>query len=405
MIKNILLLLLIITFLAAGQIKTFLPFIWIFNSVNLAIIALVLASHFLKVKIKNGYITLALIVLITSYVTAASLIIKSRSEINLMEPIDKSYRSDEMIFLKTYYLTKMGSSYYSAFQSAYSLDFRFQHAPGDVFAWRTPVVFYLWKLIAASGEEIRILFVIFSASSLVAAYLISAKFTNFKIALFSCYLLIPYFLDALGETFFLFTEWWALFFFIFGLACYFYNRKNLAYLFLVICVLTRELFIFPVLFIFLARLFKKDYSPIIPLALISIFYLIHAKYVIQATNQTQFNISGRLHPFSKELLLNVLAHSTRIYYWSIARIGTFFAPVAMVGLLITFLKKERNFSQIAIATSSFALLLGLSPFLGTADFTSRTFSDYWGITFMPLAIIFAPTIFNFFNSGKKRDTK
>lgn len=298
------------------------------------------------------------------------------------EPMPNQYRSDEFVFLRTFYLLKEGENYYAAFNKSVTQDIRGGYLAKDVFAWRLPTVFYFWALFASTGFGIGILFIILSSLTLICVYRITGN-------ILSPVILAPYYLDAYYyQTSFLFTEWWGLFFFIFGLASLLNNHKKFAIIFLSLSILTRELFIIPVIFMTIVSfIFKKNRLIFLKIFfMFLVFYSVHYTLVQnQPVLESQRDIFSRIHFFSIKQFQHEIAFSMRQYPLLNFRLPLIIAASTPVILFIKFLLAKKI--KYLYLLSSISLLF-LTPFSG------NIYNDYWGITFMPLSLAFFPLVFS-----------
>lgn len=298
------------------------------------------------------------------------------------KPMPKQYRSDEFVFLRTFYLVKEGINYYTAYNDSVRQNSSGQYAYKSVFEWRLPTVFYFWALFASNGLGIGILFIILSSLTLICVYKITEN-------ILSPIILAPYYLDAYYyQTSFLFTEWWGLFFFIFGITSLLNNHKKLTIIFLSFSILTRELFIIPIIFMTLISfLFKKN--RLIFLKILFIFLVFYSVHFALVQNQdvlaSQRNIFSRIHPFNFKQFQHEIAFSMRQYPLLNFRLPLIIAISTPLILFIKYLlSKKLKYLYLLSAIS----LLFITPFSG------NIYNDYWGITFMPLCLAFFPLVFS-----------
>lgn len=200
------------------------------------------------------------------------------------EPADKSYIADELDYLKTFYLLKKGSGYYQArYEAQKNIAGKEEERvwTKDIWGWRLPFVFYFWKLFAKNGLGIFNLFIILSACFFLSSYLIVKKFVKNNFALLSTVILLPYFLNAIKSTSFLFIAWWGMFFFAFGLMFFYYNHLFLSSFFFILAVISREHFIIPLASMFvLSVIFKKSKLVfLIPIIAFFLMILLHVHNV------------------------------------------------------------------------------------------------------------------------------
>lgn len=393
----------ILFLLFLGLIKPLNPLIQIANLAYASLLgSFVISTQFFKIKLlqKTTLILVSLLLLI--YTIAATILSNELKNTQLKEPVNEKYEIDTQIFLKTYYLMEKGQGYYRAFASAFILDSRFEQVPKDSYAWRFPTTFYFWKLVAQNGYQIRIIFLTLSVMSLFCSYLLVKKFVPPPIALLSPYLTMPYFLSGVLSHSFLFIEWWGLFFFIFGLTFLFYNKRNISVFFLIVSVLCRELFIFPALVILIIDFLSRRKILHFATFLISsaAFWVLHLINISNSIGQANIAPQSRIHNFNFDLLLSVLSFSTGLFTHDFL-IGVLFLVITTIGLArLRLQRKDKAKMLLFFASASVFILFLLTPIIGTAG-TEKGISFYasfWGITFVPLAIIFSPTIL----SGSKK---
>lgn len=400
--------LLILAFLLLVQVQPLnntVKFLSIFN-IFIVVAFFVFQQRFLKNLLHKKAIFLVLI-LIASYIFSAKSIAAGLNNTTTSEPINKGYVSDEKDFLKIFYYMREGQNYYQAGALAFIYDARYNRAPTDLYSWRLPTAFYIWKFMAADGNGIIDLFIFFSSLSLLAAFLIIKRFVAEEFAIFSPLALMPYFLNAFASTSFLFIEWWSLFPFLFALAFIFNRRISVGVCFLVLSVFVRELMIVPALGISLIFLFKsRKLAPLlIILCSFLIFMFLHGFFIETNLNSVISYSPRQFHFLDKGYLLHILAFSTEFYSLAKFRIGILFTIIASVGFLITFMllrgKKDKSLVMIGVMASLSLFLT--TPFINTSS--EGFYSDYWAIIIIPLFMIFSPLIFNIVPFLRKANTK
>lgn len=312
------------------------------------------------------------------------------------EPKDKTYFTDEMKYLKNYYLMKKGAGYYqSHYQASKNLGGEKDRIwKRDFWGWRLPFVFYFWKLFTKSGGGILNLFILLSSLSLTSSYFIAKKFIRTKLAPLAPLMLFPYFLNAIKSTSFLFITWWGLFFFIFGLLFFYYHQLALATLFFTFAVISREHFIIPLIFMLFFSIIYKKQKLVFLIPIISFFLMIfvHAYNVSSLISlETSLGISKRFASINKNLLLATLAFSTNSYLLVNLRPSLIWLIFSLMGLgYLFYLSKSKYFSLISL--SSFLPLFLSLTFIGKS-----VWQDYWGAMYVPLMAIFSLTIFKILN--------
>lgn len=229
------------------------------------------------------------------------------------------YTTDMRAFLKTYYLMKKGENYYPAFVKGVS------GAEGtgyelDIGGWRETFIFYFWKTLAPNGGYIYLLAVCCFSLNLLAAYTIARQFLPDKIALFSPFLLYPYFHFPLIDLTYMQVEWWAMSFFIWGLAFYFSTKKNYSGIFFALSLATRELFVFSIASFLVIKLTRKHFRSfffvILPLLCFFVFYVIIYLPNLLPYKTVFLRIAGHSN---WHMVNKALAYSSWSYYLGIFR--------------------------------------------------------------------------------------
>jgi hypothetical protein len=306
----------------------------------------------------------------------------------LTEPPFKTYNSDEMSFLKTFYLIEKGENYYLAFKHSRENFASGNYLQADVFTWRLPTAFYLWNICCETGHNILTFFIFMSFLLLILIYLIMQKIIG-NWALLSPILFLPYLYDTLTyKTAFLFTEWWAVFFFFIGLFGLSRNLSYIAILAFTISILTREIFIVPISVMFLYTLFirKNRRLFLIPIVIGLLFYFIHSQNIFSLIgSRGNFHFFDRFHDYKIENLQTMISFSMKAYVLAGLKTHYLFLGVGLISLLIgVFLKKDYLLNYIAISIFSFLITL---PIIAVKE------NDYWGIMFVPLILMCIPLIF------------
>lgn len=398
--KNFVVLTFVLAFLLIGVPKAVRPEILVINLLDIFVVLFV-TWRSLRGDVKS-LTFLALACLILSYLASAYFVIKEFCPCDLSEPKSEAYRSDESDYLKTFYLMERGGGFYVAHRQALILDQRFLDFKGDVASWRFPTIFYFWKVVANSGTSIRFSFLVLSSICLVSVYFLMKRFMG-VIGLLSVYLLIPYFLGSFTDKSFLFIEWWALMFLIFGLTLLVYNKRLLAYLAFVFCAMTRETFLVSVAsIVFWDTLVRKRFLlTFLTIGVFALFFLFHLE------NLGNFSVwapMSRLHTLNKGLILNVFAFSGRMYEFAFLRQSLILTLLAVVGIIYNFIiyLKRKDVSTSPLLLLAFVPMVIFASFFGTIvhEAGREFYSDYWGISFVPVAIIFAPLFLRIFLSTK-----
>lgn len=320
----------------------------------------------------------------------ATPVIKTYFDIDISkEPQIKTYHGDGMSFLKTYFLMEKGNNYYIAFKIARDNFASGNSFSGDTFTWRMPTVFYIWNFFTSSAEQILTLFLFLTILSFISIYLLLKKISTKLLALFGSLLLIPYFYDALVyKASYLFVEWWGLFFFIFGLTALFYKYPKIAVGVFFLAVVTRELFIIPILSLYIFCLLTKKESKIflIPILGFIAVYVLHIINISQIVGRadTGLSVIGRVHGYDILSLQKTVSFSMRYYIIDNFKVHYLLGLAGLISLIVNSLVKEQTL-YLLVSVLSLIIIL---PFIAVSD------NDYWGILIMPWLIMSVPLIFN-----------
>lgn len=319
--------------------------------------------------------------------------------INLSEPFNKRYHSDELSFLKTFYLMEHGKDYYTSFKLARENLAGEIELNADTFTWRSPTIYLIWSLFLNNGVQIFITFVFLSLVSLGCSFLIIRKISNAKIGIVSASLLALYFIDTLFyKTAFLFTEWWGVLFIIFAFTALVYKHNVLTTILLTLAVLTREILVIPVLMLLILEIIlrrKVFLIYLIPVIAFGIFYLFHVYFITNLLNKpSNFTLLERFHNFEWPNLQRMISFSMRRLV--IFNLKTHYL-IFILGIIspIVYLLFEYRHKKEVLALWMFILIqVGLFPLISVYE------NDYWGIMFMPLIIILAPIFLVIFKKDR-----
>ena len=317
----------------------------------------------------------------------------------LNEIPQEHYQTDMASYLKTYYLLKENKPFYPSFADPIK-DRLEGHYPGEIWGWKQPFLFYLWRIVPGRGSSILYLLGVFFALDLIAAYFIAKKFIPGWQALLSPFLLYPYFHYPLVSDTALQVEWWAVSFFIWGLTAYLYDKKLLAGILFAICLAVRELFAIPILFLLLINILKKDYKGFIKLALptavvfIPYYIFFHTANVLnfESSNSITQSLLRTNAASGWHLVRTTLAFGSWSYALYLIRPFILMLLFTTVFLFFAIIKtKNKN----KIKQKYIALLASFLPFflislkLPMLD----AWHDYWGIYYIPLLLIATPIVF------------
>lgn len=311
------------------------------------------------------------------------------------------YTTDMRAFLKTYYLMKNGENYYPAFAKGVS------GAEGtgfglDIGGWREPFIFYLWKYLTVDGSQIYFLSIIFFSINLLASYSIARQFLPEKTAILAPLLLWSYFHYPMVDLTYMQMEWWAMSFFLWGLAFYFSTKKNYSGIFFALSLATRELFIFSIATIMVIKLSRRHFRSfvliLLPLLCFFVFYVLvyipnlipYETVFLRTAGYSDLHMINRALAYSSwsyllgiyRPLIILFALTTTIAIWRVIR-GTH--SVETIRLMATYLP----FSAVI--------------FLAAGSGRMTMWNDYWGIYIIPALLTVTPIILFQATPGKLQE--
>lgn len=306
------------------------------------------------------------------------------------EPIEKTYRSDEISYLKTFYLMEKGQNYYTAHQQARADLIGAGNLKKDIFTWRLPTIFYFWKILANNGDGIFVIFIFLLLNFLMSIFYLIKNFSNKLGGLVSVLLILPYVFDLLSyKTAFLFIEIWAVIFLIIGLSLISSKRYIESTILFTMAVSTRELMVIPLLICLIIAFAKKEVKyPFI----ISLFFfvMIMGFHYLKIQNMQLPSASGslfsRFHGFSLTNLQQMSSFLMRRYVLFGYKTHYLIILLGLIALLVNLkLNKSKFYLYFFGSVSSLLILL---PVISVKE------NNYWGILFIPLIIISIPLILN-----------
>lgn len=300
--------------------------------------------------------------------------------------------TDMTTYLHVVNKIKAGEGFYPAF--AESVKGQLGAMPSELWTWKQPLIFFLWKYFPGGSMSIVNLALVMFSLVFVASYLIGRKFLSPIAALLCPYMIWPYLTYPFVEQTILQVEWWGLCFLFYGLAAYFYERRLLAGIFFGLCLGVRELFIIPIFFIILADLLnRRFYATVkISIVIVAIFlplYLFHLLSISQFQNVSDILFdSVRSGSTSGWITVRpTLSYNS----WSYALIN--FRPFLILMFLNTILLII-NMVRVKKVNDLTLLSIFLPFFLISFKLGSDLWHDYWGIYYVPLMLMVTPISIN-----------
>ena len=154
-----------------------------------------------------------------------------------------TYNNDPGTFLKMYQFLENDVNYYEGLIVAHKGRFAQSSEPTDLWGFRMPTIFYIWKFLPGGGISIYFFYLLLASGVIYFSYLMARKYLPSNLAVLSPYLLFPYLHFAGRDQMLLETEWWSFCFFVVGLYFLIIKNKLLSAALLSLSVLVRELYV------------------------------------------------------------------------------------------------------------------------------------------------------------------
>lgn len=354
--------------------------LWVFGSIK--------GPAFFKRFSNFAVCVLILAFLISSWATSATL----RAMLSRNLPL-YTYNNDPGVFLKTYQLVEDNVNYYDAFLTSVEGTFERHVSPTDIWAWRLPTIFIIWKILpGTTAMSIYFLYLVLASSVLFCAAKIGEKYLGKGLGILSAYLVFPYLHFGARDQMILVTEWWGVLFFVIAMYLIAYKKDFWTIMFLTLAVLVRELFVIPICLMFLYSLFwdrKKVFIFLIPILAFLLLFLFHLTMVNYYIDSWSTLLAPRTVPFGSLLVMQTLAFGSWEYLLFKFRPFWFFFFLAIVGTIFLVKKVKKNVGVLMFASFA-ALPISFLKIGGVPD------NDYWGIMYLPQVLILAPLSLGWF---------
>jgi len=298
-----------------------------------------------------------------------------------------TYNNDPGVMLETYQLMENGTGYYDAFAFSQKGRFGMQIVPADIWGWRLPTLFEIWKVLPGkSGLNIYLLYLVLACSFFYCSYLLSRRYLPEKLATIPSYLVFPYLHFAARDQMLLETEWWSVI--VFFIAVFFTIRRRfvLATLLFSLTVMIREVYILPLGLMFIYSIMKRrDLIPVflIPLFAFWVIFLFHIGFVSRYIDVWGTIFSPRVIANGFFFVQQTLAFASWEYLLFAFRPFWWFLVAALAGCWLIYKRFDK--------TEAWLLLLSFLPFpIAFLKFGTVPYNDYWGIMYMPIVLVLAP---------------
>lgn len=297
-----------------------------------------------------------------------------------IDPPMSQYTHDMGLYLKTFYLMQ-NMDYYHAHAIAFQNHAVPHEPPADVWSWRLPTAFYVWRLIPINnGLNIYFIYLLLASVILLLSYKLSLMLVNNAyLAIIPSYLLYSYLHFASYDWTILQIEWWSMLFAIIAIYFIIKNKENFAILFFSLATITREQMLIPAFLIAVVNLiyrYKKWYKYWIPIICFGILFILHTYQINQIVSLSDgsrafhLRLNGGL-----ELLQNTLAFGSWEYIFFMLK------PFAILfflnGLSLVMVR-----GRIEMMLLSFFVLPISYLVIGTSSINQA-----WGVLYVPIILI------------------
>lgn len=316
------------------------------------------------------------------------------------------YNSDMITYVAVVYSLKKGDDFYEALSKAsqIQLDGRNQ---SEIWGWKQPMLFYLWKIFPSNGNSIVYLGVVMFSATLLAVYFIGRRFLSPVGALLCPYIVWPYFTFPLIEQTIAQVEWWALGSFVIGISLILHKRFWFAGIMFAVCLGIRELFAIPILFIVLADLIRKDLRQTIKLILPTLLVLLPYYLFVHIPSISKYvdvqslisNSSRQNIPAGWMYIRPTLSYNSWSYALQDLRPFLLLLVFNSIIFIIRIISKRTYLDLMILA--SFLVFFLASLKIGTVDL----WHDYWGIYYVPMLLSATPISLNYLYGWFKMNKK
>lgn len=312
-------------------------------------------------------------------------------------PEDKTYVGDWGLFLRTYY-EMADHDYYQSWVIGfkYHADYG-PHPPRDVWGWRLPLTFYVWRWYSA-GEPSAIYYQMLTLVllALIASYDIARSLLKDHVrgaALLAPFALYPYLRLPTLEPSLLQMEWWSALIGLFGIWALTKRQSYLAMGLFSVSVLMRELMVIPLVLLSVYLILNKRrlwYVSGIPLLIFTGFLIMHTHWIGQ---HVTFDSGGkafslRFHGQGLKLVKNTLNFGRYYYFLASIQPLLVYIVLAFIGCIASiWLSIQKRLPYIA--SICFMLLMPSYLIIGTG-----IYSVSWSALYMPIVLSLSPLILN-----------
>lgn len=324
----------------------------------------------------------------------------ARLRSQLAQPTTPPFMTDMFVYLTTIRDYKITGDYYQAFAHSlqeFSPNYGTGKLAGEIWGWKQPLIFTVWKILPGNATTIQWLGVIVFSLALLLSYKIARVFLPIPQALIAPFLIWPYLHYPLTEMTLLQVEWWGLAVFVFGLMGYLAKRFWWAGIAFALSLAIRELFAIPILGLVVLLLFQRRLKAALILSLPTALFFLPYYFFYHLSNVFNYEAFDLFSPASLrqgvqngwQFVQTTLAYGSWNYALWMVRPFLLLLAANTLGIGLILIARWQQRWQLTSLLVSFLLFFLLSFKLGIMD----VWHDYWGIYYIPLLLISTPIVF------------
>ncbi|MCE1246495.1 MAG: hypothetical protein LWY06_07625 [Firmicutes bacterium] len=299
------------------------------------------------------------------------------------EPVPGKYNNYNSLNLKTFYLMKHGADFYSAYSLAFAEKADSPGmGPGNLWNWRMPTVFYIWKwLLPKDGFYIFYFYLIICILMLWLMFSIASVYLEHPLNLIAPLLVCPLFVYGAAGFWYTFSEYWGVFFLFAGIWGIFKRNIPVTAAGITLALVTRSFFIIPWAGLMLFVLLKKDRKQILacllPFVVFAAAFLAHY-FKVMSLSGAEISPPGEWMRGNFSHFLATMGFGSALVSQPEISIPMI---VCLAAVVIVKMKNDHNIRMLAGAA-----FLPMILFIFVGPETERA---YWGIIYLPFLLLLA----------------
>jgi hypothetical protein len=311
-----------------------------------------------------------------------------------------TYRFDDEVYRRTYYLMHQGQSYYPAFRDAWTQQTALQPAPSTPMGFRLPTLFWMWRLLPAEAFSLVYLFLGLGTLGVASAAWITGQLAGTRFAPLAAATTAAYVMSVGMTAVVTYVDLPAACIALAGLAFFVHGtltgrRSSLwtAVAIMTFAALTREILAYLIVLGALSSLLEprgRRLRAATPwLAGLGVFGLGYAAHTWATWGYLSSSSPVSYWRGSFAFALNALTNLSETLNGHGPVLLTFF----LVGVIGAYAIHRR----VGWPLSAFALAALLLPAVGMLRFGNASITpqgailNYWGLLFVPIALALWPT--------------